>query len=229
MYFSIISKIFTDEYISVIEEEDEKDSITKLENKNINSAKELNKSYNISISNNLDFLKSNDTINEAYNGNKPLSNNIISREQNPLLQNNFAFEKHNKRNELDSIFSISGSIHSIPNTPSEKEYINNSNGNSNSTKVLAKRKPTNLHKQLLLNEHLGSSSDLFDNVFNTSSTKASSSSIDSTSNKHSAFDATLVVSNRSEKQKELTNLLESNKQTKNINNDDFDLLELMDG
>jgi len=171
---------------------------------------------------------------------------LKSSEQSPL-SNNFVFEKENKRNDISSIFSISGSIHSMTNQKINRDLSESSEGsqkgysgkkisesNTGSQKVYAGKR-INHH-----NESKGgdsfidiTKSNLFVNVFNTSPLKTSSVVNLSSPNKNNAKEnnSNVIVSNRSTKQKEITNLFETSKKEskKKSNDDDLDLLELMDG
>lgn len=174
-------------------------------------------SYNISISNNLNFLKSHELLNDNHSYSN-FNNDYLSVDQK-YIPNNYGFEKENKFG--DSIdFSISSSINDINRRKgSSISRLNNSELQKKST---VKRSSSHFQHEL------------FNNIFSTSPVKYHSSlDIDNISNKDNAIDtssSTVVLSNRSAKQKELSDLLETSKNTlKTPENDDLDLLELMDG
>jgi len=181
----------------------------------------------------LNFLKNHDILNENQSSNNYKLNSRNEIGKRCHLQNNFAFDNEKTIND---IFSISTSIHSINHGNKERES-NNSLSESQKVKISTPIKKLNSLKQGLfdpvaLNNDI--KNNIINNIFNTSPKKYHSSmNIESISNKESAVDSssTVVLSNRSAKQKEITNLLETSKNTfnKTSENNDLDFLELMDG
>ncbi|ORX57731.1 hypothetical protein BCR36DRAFT_409210 [Piromyces finnis] len=187
-------------------------------------------SYDISISNNLNFLKSQDSL-ESKN---ILNVNTIRSYEHSPLHNNYLYETEGKRNVINSVFSISGSINGGINNKIVQGCNKKLNDISQNNSI--GNEPNNNHNESFINNSKEESflditkSNLFENIFNISPLKTLSTFNLDVFNKNQT-NTNVIVSNRSTKQKELTDLLETSKKEykKEDNNDDLNLLELMDG